>query len=343
MTSPSLLDERVALRAARLVTPTRLPDPEGSRLLRASVKADMPRIDAAARRWSGLGADLPPTACRVVSRPGWVRANLAGLRGALDPIADRLGARPRLASKVMGAQLGALLGLLSTKVLGQFVLPLGSASGGQLVVVGPNLLELADEHGDLATDIHRTVLLHEVTHRLQFDGVDWLGGHLRDLVASYLADTKVDAERIQQAANQLPRLIAEVRASGSITPFVEVLMTEHQRAVIDQAQGLMSLLEGHGMAAMYGATDGVVEDPEGVRKALTSRAPDATAKILTAVAGLQKKKDQYVRGEAFVDHVVEAAGVDGLNRAFASADHLPTVDEVADPPAWLLRVGLRVA
>jgi DNA-directed RNA polymerase subunit omega len=41
-------------------------------------------------------------------------------------------------------------------------------------LVGPNVLDLGDEHGPLATDIRRTVLLHEVTHRLQFDATPWL-------------------------------------------------------------------------------------------------------------------------------------------------------------------------
>lgn len=339
----SVLDEALAVRTARLLTPTRVPDVEGSRRLRAGIQADLPGIDAAARRWSGLGADLPPTTCRVVSRPGWVRANLAGMRGVLDPVAEKLGKRPKLASKVFGVQLGALLGLLSTKVLGQFVLPLGSAGGGQLVVVGPNLLELAEEHGDLAADIHRTILLHEVTHRLQFDGVDWLGEHLRSLVRDYLEDTRVDPERFADLAGRLPDVIAEVRRTGSITPIAEAMMSERQREVLGQAQGLMSLLEGHGTAAMYGATEGVVDDPDAVREALSNRPSDATAKVLTAVAGLEKKKDQYRLGEQFVDEVVESVGTAGLNRAFDGPEHLPGADEIQDPGGWMSRVGLHAA
>ncbi len=337
-TGGPLLDERVALRTARLVMATRPADPDGSRSLLDQVRRDLPAIDAAARQWTGLGADLPPTECRVVSRPGWVRANLAGLRGTLDPLADKLGQRPRFAAQVMGAQLGALLGLLSTKVLGQFVLPLGGPGQGQLVVVGPNLLELAEEHGDLAADIHRTILLHEVTHRLQFDGVDWLGEHLRHLVRSYLEDAKVDASRLSDLAGRLPEVVAEVRESGSIQTLVEAVMTPQQRAVLEQAQGLMSLLEGHGTAAMYRAVDGVVERPEDVREALSNRPDDVTTKVLTAVAGLEKKKSQYRLGEQFVNAVVEAGGVEALNLAFDGPASLPSQQEIDDPEAGLARV-----
>lgn len=341
--SRPLLDERAALRAARFVIPTRPSDPDASRALLAQVRDELPSIDAAARRWTGLGADLPPTQCRVVSRPGWVRANLAGLRGTLDPIADKLGNRSRMASRVLGVQLGGLLGLLSTKVLGQFVLPLGGPGGGQLVVVGPNLLDLADEHGELATDIHRTVLLHEVTHRLQFDGVDWLGEHLRELVRTYLEDAKVDPANLADLAGRMGDVVAEVRRTGSIQPIVEAVMSPKQREVLDRAQGLMSLLEGHGTAAMYGATEGVVDRPDEVREALSNRPSDVTTKVLTAVAGLEKKKSQYRLGEAFVDAVVEQAGIEGLNRAFEEPSHLPSTDEIDDPDAWLTRMGLAAA
>lgn len=317
---------------------TRPADPEGSRRLRDGIQRDLPAIDAAARTWSGLGADLPPTQCRVVSRPGWVRANLAGMRGTLDPLSEKLGKRPRFASQVVGAQFGALLGLLSTKVLGQFVLPLGGPGLGQLVVVGPNLLDLAEEHGELADDIHRTILLHEVTHRLQFDGVGWLGEHLRHLVRTYLEDARVDPKRMADLAGRLPEVIADVRRTGSIQSIVEQIMTPAQREVMEQAQGLMSLLEGHGTAAMYRATDGVVQQPEAVREALTKRPDDVTTKILTAVAGLEKKKSQYRLGEAFVDAIVEEGGVEALNLAFDQPSNLPSTDEIDDPSAWLARV-----
>jgi len=237
-------------------------------------------------------------------------------------------------------QLGAVLGLLSTKVLGQFVLPLSAIGGGHLVVVGPNLLVLADQHGELAADIRRTILLHEVTHRLQFDGVDWLGAHLRSLVAAYLEDARVDVSRLAGALDELPSVVARVRDEASLLPLVEMILTPAQRAVLDQAQGLMSLLEGHGTAAMYSATVGVVHDPDGVRAALSSRPPDVASKVLTAVAGLEMKKRQYRIGEAFVQEVVDAHGTAGLNRAFDSPDRLPTHAEIEHPNAWTQRVGL---
>ena len=51
------------------------------------------------------------------------------------------------------------------------------------------------------------------------------------------------------------------------------------------------------------------------------------------------KRRQYDRGEAFVRHVVERAGIEGLNRAFADPASLPALDEIDDPDRWMRRVG----
>jgi len=334
-----LIDERAALWAASLVTPRRRDDPDAARALRADVAADVPDLDAAARRWTQLGGGLPPTRARVVGRLGWVRINLSSLRGAFEPLRDKLSGSRVVASRVVGVQIGSLLGLLSSKVLGQFVLPFGGPGGGQLLVVGPNVLELAERHGDLATDIRRTVVLHEITHRLQFDGTPWLAGHLRGLVDRYLADARLDRDAVRDLAPQLPRLVAQVRDTGNIQPLMDAVLTPEQARVVAEAQGLMSLLEGHGNAAMFdAAADDLIRDPDAVRAALAERQGDITSKVLTAVAGLELKRRQYREGEQFVRGVLELGGIPALNRAFEAADHLPAGDEVADPAAWLARV-----
>ncbi len=342
-TGPPLIDERVAVSAARLVVIGRRDDPAAAARLRADVAADLPAIDAAARTWSGLGRDLPATTVRVVGRIGWVRANLAGLRGAFEPLRERIGPRRAVTSRVLGVQLGALFGLLSTRVLGQFVLPLGSrvvgGATGELLVVGPNVLALGEDRADLAEDVRRTVLLHEVTHRLQFDGSPWLGPHLQGLLDRYLAGARVSPTAITEIAADLPGAVAKVLETGSPQPLLEVVLTPDQVEVLDEAQGLMSLLEGHGNAAMFGATADLVADPDGVRAHLASRRGDVTARLLNVIGGMEMKRRQYAEGESFVDGVLARAGVDGLNRAFERPEHLPRGEEIADPEAWLSRVG----
>ena len=333
-----LVDTRVALRAASLLAPASRPEAGRVSDLRAAVQAELPAIDAAARRFTDLGHDLAPTTVSVVGRTAWVRANLEVVAGAFEPLRERLEQRPKASRRVLGMQLGALLGLLSTKVLGQYVLPLAGPGTGQLLVVGPNVLELADRHGEVADEIRRTVVLHEVTHRLQFDGCGWLGDHLRGLVGRYLEHTRVDGTQLAELAPRLPEALARARATGELKPLLETVLTEEQVGVIDEAQGLMSLLEGHGNATMYGAAEGLVDDPDQVREALASRQGDVTSKVLAAVAGLEMKRRQYREGEVFVTEVLDAAGTAGLNRAFDVPENLPRGEEIGQPAAWLERV-----
>jgi uncharacterized protein (DUF2342 family) len=51
------------------------------------------------------------------------------------------------------------------------------------------------------------------------------------------------------------------------------------------------------------------------------------------------KLRQYEQGKRFCDAVVERAGIQGLNRVWEDPERLPDQREVADPGAWLARVG----
>lgn len=334
-----LVDLRVARVSARLVLPRTTTTAGDARSLRHVVREELPEIDRAARAWTQLGTDLPPTEVRVVGRMGWVEANLAVVTALFSRIAHRVPVRPAGSAQVVGVQLGTLLGLLSTRVLGQFVLPLAGPGAGQLVVVGPNVLDLGERSPAVADDLRRTVLLHEVAHRLQFDGVPWLGRHLRGLVAEYLEHGPTDPASILRITRRLPGAVVEAIRGGGMEPILQALLTAAQVTTLDRAQALMSLLEGHGNATMHLATDEVVDDPDGVEEALGRRRDDLAGRILRQVAGLERKHRQYAEGEAFVRHVVDAAGVARLNRAFDDPHNLPTPAEIAEPAAWLARTG----
>lgn len=332
-----MIDMTVAENTAKLFLPGTVSQTEAAASLRKRVAQEWRELDHAARSWSRLGGDLPPTTGRVVGRLGWVRANLATVAPVIADLAARLPGRSWLAGRVISTQLGALLGLLSTKVLGQFILPLAGAGTGQLVIVGPNLLGLTTEFGPLSDDLRRSVLVHEIVHRLQFDGTPWLADHLRSLLASYVSESRLEPERVREVARSLPRALQEAVSTGSVMPVLVSVLTPPQQEIMEQAQGLMSLLEGHGNAAMSLAARDVVLDPDGVREALESRRGDLTSKVLGAVAGMDMKRRQYADGERFVRGVIDRAGIDGLNRAFLDPANLPRVDELDQPATWLER------
>ena len=64
--------------------------------------------------------------------------------------------------------------------------------------------------------------------------------------------------------------------------------------------------------------------------------------LIFRVLGLAAKREQYRDGARFCRAVLDAAGVDALNLAFAAPDLLPDPAELHDPDRWLRRVPARV-
>jgi uncharacterized protein (DUF2342 family) len=61
------------------------------------------------------------------------------------------------------------------------------------------------------------------------------------------------------------------------------------------------------------------------------------------VTGLSMKMEQYALGEKFVEQVVQARGVDFLNRVWDGPDTLPTEDELRTPTSWIARLDRAAA
>ncbi|HSH58083.1 MAG TPA: zinc-dependent metalloprotease, partial [Acidimicrobiales bacterium] len=169
---------------------------------------------------TGLVSASGPARSRVTDRPGWVRANLASFQRMLAPLTDRLGQRmprnpvaARTTRAVTGAEVGALLGWMSTRVLGHYDLLIvddETASEQDLVYyVGPNVLALEKRFAFPPREFRLWLALHEVTHRAQFTGIPWLRGHFLSLVEASLGSIEPDPKRFVAA---LRRATDEVRA-----------------------------------------------------------------------------------------------------------------------------------
>ena len=61
-------------------------------------------------------------------------------------------------------------------------------------------------------------------------------------------------------------------------------------------------------------------------------------KAIRKLLGIDVKMRQYAEGRKFVHGVVDRVGMEGFNRIFSPPLTLPTLDELADPDAWVARV-----
>lgn len=259
----------------------------------------------------------------VIDRPTWVRANaemaltmLAEATGERAPVAERL--RDKVAARANGAQLGAVLALLGSRILGQY-LPFLAAP--RLVLVAPNVAKVERAMVVDHADFRLWVCLHEQTHRQQFARAPWLRGHLISEMGRLLAE--------EDAGLQL-------RRPRSI---LDVVTSPEQRVVFDRVSAVMSLLEGYADDMMDRVGPDVVPSVATIRERFEQRRnKGGWTKTLNQGLGLDLKLAQYRDGARFCRHVIDRVGVDGLNVVYDTATNLPSADEIADPARWLRRV-----
>ena len=140
-----------------------------------------------------------------------------------------------ISRQVVGVELGALLGWMSGRVLGQYDLLVGRDDVDDAVyMVGPNLAMLERRFGFDPAEFRTWVLLHELTHRAQFTGVPWMREHFTGLVdRAFVSPTPIRrkiAEAIREAFSDRAEARQRVRDSGVFG----LIASAEQREVIQQ-------------------------------------------------------------------------------------------------------------
>jgi coenzyme F420 biosynthesis associated uncharacterized protein len=278
--------------------------------------------------------------------------NVDSLANLLGPVVDRLGTRFEgagpfagalrgAASATVAAETGLVLGYMSQRVLGQYELSLLEPERQpRLLFVEPNLAKAIRDLDVEPDSFLRWIVLHEVTHVLQFQGVPWLREHMGDLLRNYLATMEVRIER--GAAGGLPSLpnpaeLVERFREGGLMALVQ---TEEQRLIFDRIQAVMSVIEGYSEHVMDAVGEQVLAEYAGLRDAMERRRRSRSApeRALQKLLGLDIKMRQYEIGKRFCDAVSEKHGVETLNRVWEAPEAIPTLAEIDDPDAWVARI-----
>ena len=327
--------------------------PAGPVVSAAEARAEVEAIREAARAARGPVAETArmqtpegaPEAL-VVDRATWVEVNADSMSALMEPAVDRIvaahGVTPGPAAqavggKVTGAEVGALLAFMATKVLGQYdIAPNGTPA---LLLVAPNLMAVAEDLGVDRADFRSWVCMHEETHRVQFTATSWLREHLISQTRTLAVDLAPDQERLQEIASRVTERLPELFAEGS-TGIAELFTTPEQRDQLARLTAVMSLLEGHADVVMDDVGPAHIPSVEDIRRKFTRRRKGAGApdRLLRRLLGLEAKMRQYRDGAAFVRGVQDEVGVDGFNAVWTSPETLPLPQEITDPKAWVRRV-----
>lgn len=277
----------------------------------------------------------------VVTRKEWAESNVAVFSKLLAPAEERIKKNNPLASRIVAAEMGAVLGFLSRKVLGQYelVLPGENDTGDVVYLVGANVLALERQHQFRPDEFRFWIALHECAHRLQFVGVPWLRAYFLDLVGELVASAVPEPGRWARIMNDVRRANDDGEPLIGETGLFGLFATSSQKDLLERVQALMSLLEGHGHVVMDRIGKRELESQQRMSNVLRQRRSDPRTATFMRLTGLEMKMRQYEQGEKFVLAVEREAGWETLDRAWSGQEALPTLAEINDPGLWLRRVA----
>ena len=297
------------------------------------------------------GGPAPEVA--VVDRPGWVDANARGMAALLDPLVAKLQSQQErrpgplaaaIGSRATGAQAGAVLSFLGSRVLGQYEV---FGTGGRLLLVAPNIVATERKLGVDPSDFRLWVCLHEMTHQLQFTAVPWLHGYLEEQVSAFVAATDLTPEVLRERLQEVLRGVVDAIRGGDEggEGLMALISDPAQRAVLDRVTAEMSLVEGHAEHVMDGVGPDVVPSVRVLRQRFAQRRKGRGPfdRVVRRLLGLEQKMKQYADGRTFVGGVVDRVGMAGFNRVWTGPENLPRIEELTDPARWVERVHGRPA
>ncbi len=359
--APDPVDWNTARRVARVVAGR---DPLGDSYLLDSLVRDFEAVTVEAVELVGDFTGLVPASqahAGVLDRAGWIDANVASMQRLVAPMTAKLGARitrtpfAPVGRHATGTEVGVLLGYMSQRVLGQYDLLMpddtsdsseagasmapGAEAGDCVYYVGANILALEKRFAFRPLDFRRWIAIHELTHRAQFTAVPWLRPYFLSLVERTLGMVEPDPRLLLRAVARAGEALSRGRNPFDEAGLIGLFVSDEQKAVLDDVQALMSLLEGHGNYVMNVLGKRHVHGVERMDRVLSARreARGFSGQIQKAL-GIQMKLRQYAVGEAFINAVVERAGDRAIDAAWAGPEALPTLAEFHAPDDWLARV-----
>ncbi|MGO8875601.1 MAG: zinc-dependent metalloprotease [Acidimicrobiales bacterium] len=357
--APELVDWALAERVARRVAARGVPqvDPRSRQRLIDDFAELTPIAEELVEASTGLRSIAGPARAEVTDRGGWAKANIGSFRRLLRPILQRaaseggigrnlpapMASAARLAA---GTELGAVLGWMSTRVLGQYDLfraEEGEAPSDAVYYVGPNVIALERRHGFPPREFRLWIAVHELTHRAQFTGVPWMRHYFLGLVDEGVTLAAPDSKQVLAA---ITRMAGDVRARRNPlgdAGLLGALAPPEQLATIRRIQALMSLLEGHGDITMNRAAAERIPGAQRFARTLQTRRESAggLTRLMQQLLGIDAKMKQYKEGEEFVEAVERAGGPELFARVWEGPDSLPSLEEVRDPARWVSRLGGR--
>jgi coenzyme F420 biosynthesis associated uncharacterized protein len=337
------------------------PSDEDRRGLAETVRA----AELAVADFTGLAPPVDVADVEALRRAQWIEANIRGLRDLIDPIGARLTEALRESHReiqpsaevgatgpaemlemllqpmvplLLGAQVGAVLGYLGQRVLGQYDLAVPRPGGGLYFVI-PNIARFEKDWALPPIEFRAWVALHEVTHRFEF-ARPWVREHFLGLVRDLVEHAELDLSGLERRLEGLdlsnPDALAE--AFEGVGDLFGQSATGEQRLRIARVQAFMAAAEGYGDHVMEAVGRRMLSEFTRIEEALRRHREGRHAdRALERLLGLEMKMEQYRLGNEFCARVSSLTDEAMLARMWQSADALPSMPELEEPTLWLAR------
>jgi putative hydrolase len=325
---------------------------------------------------TGLAATFA-TELRTVGPKGWVDLHLVALRPVLEALASTLGAAMQadlddepdsppdmaglagtpfeslagmtgnmaslLAPALLGVQAGSMIGYLAQHALGRYDLPLPTSDAPSICFVVANIDTFESEWSLPREDLRFYVALHETVHAAT-RSVPWLRERLVAAATDYVSNYEIDATAFENEFGMIDPQDPEAmrRLTESPERVLGAMQSARQVGPREELQRLTSVVEGYADHILGVIGHRLIPTFDRIHEAMQRHRVERgeAERFIEGLLGLKLEREHYERGQAFVDGVVERAGLDGLNRVWDDATMLPTPSELDAPGLWLARIDL---
>ena len=255
-----------------------------------------------------------------------------------------------LSPMLLGMTTGSLVGHLATRNFGLYDLPIPRPPSDDVLILAANVEAFASDWSMDGDDLRLWVCLHQITHHAIL-GLPHVRDRLDELLGDYASSFESDPDAL---GTKLGELEVDPTGGDPMARFQELMgdpdvvlgavRSSRQQELLPWLDALVSVIAGYVDRIMDEIGQGLVASYPQITEALRRRRVEASAqdRFVERLLGLELTPGHYERGASFIAGVVDRAGRSALEQLWASAEALPTPNELDAPGLWLARLDIPV-
>ncbi|HJM28937.1 MAG: zinc-dependent metalloprotease [Acidimicrobiales bacterium] len=241
---------------------------------------------------------------------------------------------------------GSMVGHLAQRSFGQFDLPIPRQEEKGIQIITNNVADFGKEWSLPIQELLLWVCLHEFCFHavLRIDHVHArVTNLLFDYVSGFESNPSGLEEKLQQIDMSSPSALEELQRSlGSPEVILGAIQSEAQLRMLPELNAVIAVIVGYVDYIMDSIGNGLIGSYNQITEAMRRQRVEAgpSDRFIERMLGLELTQDQYDRGGAFVQGVVERSATSELTRLWSDPKNFPTPNEVDAPGLWLARIDL---